>query len=50
MDKLLLIFLGVWALLTGLVLVTNVRIDVSPAVTGIAALCCGVVAIIRAVK
>lgn len=48
MDKIVLISLGVWAFITGLLLVTNIQVVWSGPIMGIAALVCGVVCLIRA--
>ncbi len=49
MDRLILILLGIWALLTGLALVTNISIVWMSPVTGIAALVLGVVCLFRVI-
>ena len=49
-DRVILISLGVWATLTGLLGVTNVQIEYSRPIIGFAALVCGVVCLIRAFR
>lgn len=48
-DKLLLILLGVFLVLTGIFAVTNVRVEWGAAITGFAALAAGIVCLIRGV-
>jgi uncharacterized membrane protein len=48
MDRIVLICLGIWALLTGIALVTNLQIVWMGPLTGLAALILGVVCLIRA--
>jgi hypothetical protein len=50
MDRLVLIFLAIWALLFGIFAVTNVRFEQGPIIMGLAALALGVVCIVKAVK
>jgi len=50
LNRLMLIFLGVWALLTGIFLVTNLRVDWQHPLTGFAALILGIICIICAIK
>lgn len=48
MDRIVLICLAVWALITGLLAVTNIQIAWGPTLAGFAALVLGVVCLIRA--
>ncbi len=48
MDRLFLILLGIWALLTGFASVTSISIVWMSQITGIAALALGIVCLIRA--
>ena len=50
MDKLVLILLGIWAILTGVFAVTNLEVVWSRPVMGFAALALGVVCLIRALR
>jgi membrane associated rhomboid family serine protease len=50
LDKLVLILLGIWALVTGIFAVTNLRVEWSGPIAGFCALALGVVCLIRAIK
>ncbi len=50
MDKIVLVLLGIWAILTGIALVTNIQIVWMAPLTGLAALCLGVVCLLRAFR
>jgi uncharacterized membrane protein HdeD (DUF308 family) len=50
MDRLFFVLLGIWALLTGVFLVTNIRIEFMPVLMGLAALAVGVLCLVRAAK
>lgn len=50
MDKLVLILLGIFLVLYGVAHVTNIQILWMGPLTGLAALACGVVCLIRALK
>jgi hypothetical protein len=50
MDRLFFILLGICAVLTGLLLVTNIRVEYGPTICGVAALALGVVCCARAAK
>ncbi len=50
MDKLVLILLGIFLLIFGLLSVTNFRIEFAPVIMGLAALAAGVVCLIRAFR
>lgn len=50
MDKLFFVLLGVWAILTGIALVTNIAIVWMSPVTGLAALTLGIVCLSRAFR
>ncbi len=50
MDKIVLLSLGIWALITGLLNVTNIEIVWSRPIMGLAALVCGIVCLIRAFR
>ena len=50
MDKLFFILLGLWSLLTGILLVTNIEVVWNKPILGIAALALGVVCCFRAAK
>lgn len=47
LDRLILVLLGVWALVTGIVSVTNLRVEWMGTVGGFAALILGVVCLFR---
>jgi membrane associated rhomboid family serine protease len=47
-DRIVLIALAIWALLTGLFAVTNIRVDWGPTLAGFAALVLGIVCLLRA--
>lgn len=49
-DKLFLVFLGVFLLLFGIAAVTNITVVWMTPLTGLAALCAGVVGLIRAFR
>lgn len=49
-DKLILICLAIWALLTGLLLVTNIQVEWGKPLMGFSALVLGIVCLIRALK
>jgi hypothetical protein len=46
-DKVVLICLAIWALITGLLAVTNIQITWGPTLAGFAALVLGIVCLIR---
>lgn len=48
LDKLVLILLGVWALIFGIIYVTDLKISFGPVIMGFAALACGIVCLFRA--
>jgi len=48
-DRVVLICLGIWALITGILSVTNVQVTWGPQLAGFAALILGIVCIIRAI-
>lgn len=50
MDRLVLILLAVWALLFGLLTVTNITVDFMRPVMGLAALALGIVCLVRACR
>lgn len=50
LDKLVLIFLCIWALLTGLFSVTNLQVTWGPQVLGFSALACGICCLVRLLK
>jgi membrane associated rhomboid family serine protease len=50
MDRLILILLGIWALLTGIFTVTNLQVAWSGPLLGFAALALGIVCLIRAFR
>jgi len=50
LDKTILILLGVWAIIFGILYVTNLKIEWSGQIMGFAALCLGVVCLIRAFR
>lgn len=50
MDKLVLILLAIWALLFGIVHVTNIQVQYGQVIMGLAALALGVVCIIKAFR
>lgn len=49
-DRLILILLGVWALVTGIFAVTNIQVVWSGPLAGFAALILGIVCLIRALR
>jgi hypothetical protein len=49
-DRIVLISLAVWALLTGLLAVTNIHVEWSQPICGFAALVLGIVCLIRAFR
>ena len=49
-DRLILILLGVWAAITGIFAVTNVKVVWSEPLAGFAALALGLVCLVRACK
>jgi len=49
MDRVVLICLGIWALITGILSVTNIKVEWGPTLAGFAALILGIVCLIRVI-
>ncbi len=49
-DKVILILLGIWSLIYGIFAVTNIKVEWSQPIMGFAALCLGIVCLIRAFR
>jgi len=50
LDRLVLILLGVWAGITGILLVTNLKVEWDRPLMGFAALVLGIVCVVRACR